>query len=387
VKGGSAKSAQRHIPVLQIGGVLVAGALAFYLVGFAPLFPVHYSSGEVAAVGTASSTNTFIPAPKYPPLDRADYDLRMWNMAGNGTSTVAMVAKALWFGQDTGGAATSTLNAAKKILWPIRQPYPKDGAILPFKRIVAYYGNFYSTGMGVLGQYPPDVMLGKLADTVAAWNAADPSTPVIPAIDYIAVTAQASAGSDGMYRARMPGSQIDKALELADEVHGIVILDVQVGLSNVQTEIPLLKKYLSMPNVHLAIDPEFSMKDGAKPGTEIGTFSSSDINWTINYLASLVKDNDLPPKILVVHRFTQGMVTGTKNIAPTPEVQVVIDMDGWGSQPKKLTTYNTWIVAQPVQFTGFKLFYKNDLKPPSTGMMTPSQVVKLSPKPLFIQYQ
>jgi hypothetical protein len=373
--------------VLQIGGVLVAGALAFYLVGFAPLFPVHYSSGEVAAVGTASSTNTFIPAPKYPPLDRADYDLRMWNMAGNGTSTVAMVAKALWFGQDTGGAATSTLNAAKKILWPIRQPYPKDGAILPFKRIVAYYGNFYSTGMGVLGQYPPDVMLGKLADTVAAWNAADPSTPVIPAIDYIAVTAQASAGSDGMYRARMPGSQIDKALELADEVHGIVILDVQVGLSNVQTEIPLLKKYLSMPNVHLAIDPEFSMKDGAKPGTEIGTFSSSDINWTINYLASLVKDNDLPPKILVVHRFTQGMVTGTKNIAPTPEVQVVIDMDGWGSQPKKLTTYNTWIVAQPVQFTGFKLFYKNDLKPPSTGMMTPSQVVKLSPKPLFIQYQ
>ena len=31
-------------------------------------------------------------------------------------------------------------------------PYPNPGALLPFHRIVAYYGNFYSTHMGVLGE-------------------------------------------------------------------------------------------------------------------------------------------------------------------------------------------------------------------------------------------
>jgi hypothetical protein len=222
---------------------------------------------------------------------------------------------------------------------------------------------------------------------VAKWKAADPSTPVIPAIDYIAVTAQGSAGADGKYRLRMPDSQIQEALTLANQEHGILILDIQVGLSNVQTEVPLLAPYLKLPNVELALDPEFSMKDGAKPGTEIGTMDAADINFAANYMAGLVRANNLPPKILVVHRFTEDMVTHYKNITPLPEVQLVMDMDGWGSQAKKLNTYLQVVEDEPVQFTGFKLFYKNDLRAPSTGMLTTSQILKLTPQPLFIQYQ
>jgi hypothetical protein len=95
----------------------------------------------------------------------------------------------------------------------------------------------------------------------------------------------------------------------------------------------------------------------------------------------------LPPKILVVHRFTQDMVTNYKKIAPLPEVEIVMDMDGWGSQAKKINTYQRVIAPEPVQFTGIKLFYKNDLKPPSTGMLTTSQVLSLTPAPIYIQYQ
>lgn len=54
-----------------------------------------------------------------------------------------------------------------------------------------------------------------------------------------------------------------------------------------------------------------------------------DINYTINYLSKIVKENNLPPKVLVVHRYTQKMVTNYLKIKPTPEVQVVIHMDGW----------------------------------------------------------
>src|SRR5580704_8653930 len=46
--------------------------------------------------------------------------------------------------------------------WPVRTAYPNVGAILPFKRIVAYYGNLYSKQMGVLGEYPPKEMLQRL---------------------------------------------------------------------------------------------------------------------------------------------------------------------------------------------------------------------------------
>jgi hypothetical protein len=143
-----------------------------------------------------------------------------------------------------------------------------------------------------------------------------------------------------------------------------------------------------MPNVHLGIDPEFSMKTGKRPGSVIGTFDAADINYAIEYLTALVKKNNLPPKILVVHRFTQPMVTNYKQIKPNPSVQVVMNMDGWGSPGKKTSTYQSFIYPQPVEYTGFKIFYKNDTK--KVGLekeMQPEQVLKLVPQPVYIQYQ
>jgi len=233
--------------------------------------------------------------------------------------------------------------------------------------------------MGVLGQYPTDIMLSKLANELAKWNAADPETPAIPAINYIAVTAQESPGAGGKYRLRMPDSQIDHALELAEMVNGIVILDVQVGLSTLQSELPALEKYLKMPNVHLGIDPEFSMKNKEKPGTVIGHFTAADVNYAAKYLATLVQENSLPPKVIVIHN--------ANLITPLPEVQIVMDMDGWGPPAKKIGTYTHFVAHEPVQFTGFKLFYRHDLKAPSTRLLTPDDLLKLTPKPLFIQYQ
>lgn len=280
-----------------------------------------------------------------------------------------------------------TSSTSKSTLWPPKTAYPLPGAILPFKRIVAYYGNLYSKGMGVLGQYPADEMLRRLNVEVKKWEAADPSTPVQPALHYIVTTAQGSPGKDKKYRLRMPDSEIDKVLKLAEKSNAIVFLDIQVALSNVQSEVPVLEKYLKMPNVHLGLDPEFAMKGGAKPGSVIGTMSAADINFAANYLAKLVKENNLPPKILIIHRFTEEMVTGYKSIKPLPEVQIVMDMDGWGFKAKKINTYQRVITIEPVQFTGFKLFYKNDVKGTKGGMMTPAEVLKLNPKPVYIQYQ
>ena len=271
--------------------------------------------------------------------------------------------------------------------WPVSGlPYPDAGAVLPFARIVAYYGNFYSTQMGILGEFPVPEVLARLASTTAMWAAADTSTPVLPALDYIAVAAQSSAGPDGMYRLRMPTSQIEKAIGMANQINGLVFLDIQIGLSSVETEVPLLAQYLKLPNVELSIDPEFAMHNGARPGTVIGSLDAADINFATQFLANIVRENNLPPKILVIHRFTQPMVTNYKKIMPPGEVQILMDMDGFGTPSNKLSTYADFIAAEPVQFTGFKLFYKNDV---SVGgrLMTPPELLRLTPRPSYIQYQ
>jgi hypothetical protein len=322
------------------------------------------ATATAAKSGAAATDTTIAPTPSGP-LDTALYNRLLVHLA-NGDSSRR---------------------------WPVKTAYPNPGAILPFKRIIAYYGNLYSKRMGVLGEYPPDEMIRMLKVELKKWQAADTTIPVVPALHYIAVTAQGSAGKDGKYRARMPFKQIDSVLHMAARINALVFLDVQVGFSDVQTEIPLLEKYLIMPNVHLGIDAEFAMKPGMRVGKNVGTYDAADVNWCSDYLTKLVKAHNLPPKVFIVHRWTQKMITNYKLIRPRPDVQIVMDMDGWGPQQLKMDTYKNYEWAQPVQFTGFKLFYKNDVKTlakvkfAATTMMTPKQVLALKPSPIYIQYQ
>lgn len=268
--------------------------------------------------------------------------------------------------------------------WPVMTVYPKAGAIFPYNRVVAYYGNLYSKRMGILGELPKQEMLDKLMGEVKKWEAVDSSLPVIPSLHYVAITAQTAGEKKRM---RMPFHQIDTIMNWAKEINALVFLDIQVGWSTLQEEIPSLEKYLQLPNVHLGIDPEFSMKLGDVPGKRIGTFDAEDINYAISYLDSLAKKNNIPPKILIVHRFTQGMVTNAAQITPTANVQVVMDMDGWGDKILKRSTWLRYIQKEPVQFAGFKLFYKNDTKKDPNGLYTPEELNKFIPKPIYIQYQ
>src|SRR6266404_7698943 len=79
--------------------------------------------------------------------------------------------------------------------WPVKDSFPPEGAILPFNRIIAYYGNLYSKNMGILGELPKDSMFKKLKTEVEKWQKADTLVHVVPALHYIAVTAQGSPGT------------------------------------------------------------------------------------------------------------------------------------------------------------------------------------------------
>jgi hypothetical protein len=275
---------------------------------------------------------------------------------------------------------------ATKMGWPVEMPAALPGSILPANRIVAYYGNPLSKRMGALGEYEPDEMLRRLEAEVEKWRKADPSTPVQPALHLIAVVAQGDAGPSGKFRTIMRDSLIEVVYGWAKSKNAILFLDIQTGHSDIRELLPRFDKFLSRPDVHLGIDPEFMMKSGHKPGAKIGTTDAADVNYAASHLAQLTKTHNLPPKILVVHRFTKNGVTNASNITLRPEVQLVMHMDGWGAPWLKRDSYKFFIVKEPVQFTGFKLFYHNDTKK-GDPLMTPDDLLKLRPVPLYIQYQ
>jgi hypothetical protein len=276
---------------------------------------------------------------------------------------------------------------AKRCGWPVNGPAPLPGAILPQKRIVAYYGNPLSKRMGALGEYPRDEMVRRLQCEVAKWEKADPSMPVQPALHLIAVVAQGEPGKAGQYRMVMPDKVVNEVYDWAKEAKAIMFIDIQTGHSDIRSILPRFEWLLKNPDVHLGMDPEFNLiKSGRKPGSKIGTYDASDVNYAVGFLKELVKKYNLPPKVLIVHRFTRDMVTNAKRIQPCPEVQVVMNMDGWGAPWLKRDSYRDYIISEPVQYTGFKLFYHNDTKK-GDALMTPQDLLRLNPRPVYIQYQ
>jgi hypothetical protein len=271
--------------------------------------------------------------------------------------------------------------AAKRDTFPT-PPTPLPGSVLPGCRIVAFYGNPLSTRMGIMGALPPDKMIAKLDSQARTFEVADSTMPVVRALELITPVAQGSPGPKGLWRTRMADTLIDRVARLAAAHNHLFILDVQVGKSTVAAELEPLVQFLKRPYVHLALDPEFSMKGTEPPGKKIGTMDAADVNAAIDLLAKLVDENHLPPKVLIVHRFTQRMLTNHEKIKRDPRVQVVIDMDGFGPPSLKLGSYQAYVHDRPVQYYGIKLFYKND-KP----LFSASDVMRLNPIPQYIQYQ
>ena len=80
------------------------------------------------------------------------------------------------------------------------------------------------------------------------------------------------------------------------------------------------------------------------------------------------------------------MLKNYQQIKTRSEVQLVINMDGFGFPAKKKDTYYYCIYKEPLQFAGFKLFYKNDIQQVKP-LMAPADILKLKPQPIYIQYQ
>ncbi len=259
---------------------------------------------------------------------------------------------------------------------------PVTTSALATYRLVTFYGHPFDERMGVLGEYNPAVVIQKLKEQTAAYTAADPSRPGLCTIELIASVAQGSPGADGLYIARTPTAEIEKWAQLTQQQGCLLLLDIQMGYDTVDNDIKAILPFLQRPNVHLAIDPEFHVKRGKIPGESFGSLSAAEVAGAMQTLQGLVKQYNLPDKILVLHQFREDMLPDKANIKPMKNVDLVVMMDGWGLPQAKVANYNAFVHDEPIQYGGIKLFYKQD-----EPLLTPAEVIHLDPTPLVISFQ
>ncbi|MCC7008484.1 MAG: hypothetical protein IT184_06680 [Acidobacteria bacterium] len=257
---------------------------------------------------------------------------------------------------------------------------PGSGAFLDDHLVVTWYGNPRTSRMGVLGATSGPERAESLRRQAKEYAALTPKR-IVMAYHLIAVIAQPDPGRDGRYRRRETRETIQAMLDEARANGFRLVLDIQPGHSTVAEEVQALAPFLGEPEVDLALDPEFTMPDETPPGRKIGTMRAADVNAAIDALESIVRTRRLPRKMLIVHQFTHNMLPDKPAIRRSSLVDVVLNMDGFGSPSLKRSTWR-FVMREPLAYTGFKLFYKQD-----TDLMSPAEVLALQPTPSVVVYQ
>ena len=163
----------------------------------------------------------------------------------------------------------------------------------------------------------------------------------------------------------------------------LLIVDTQIGWSDALTESKALEPLLKLPFVHLALDPEFATKgEHLAPGKTIGTIDAAAVNDVQAYLGAIVRREGLPRKMLMLHQFRGDMITNATRIVPDPDIEVVVDMDGFGSPSTKVDAYEQFALASYSERPGIKLFFEWD-----EPMMTPAEWTKFQRPPDLVVYQ
>ncbi len=283
-------------------------------------------------------------------------------------------------------AATSTPSAPPPEPPPApRGPeLPQGGReIFPAHRLVGYCG---TPGAPALGRLAGDLgARTKAIQSLAAKYAQE--RKVLPLFELIAVVVQGAPGPDGKWRHRVADSVVDEYLAAARAAKGLLLLNIQPGQSDFMTEVRHFERYLREPDVGIALDPEWAMKPKQKPGVYYGQASGATINEVGELMAKIVKELDLPEKVLVFHQMNGWVLKDEEVLAAHPGVVLVKSVDGFGPKGAKINTYKFLVKTMPaVVHAGFKLFYDEDTTNGGT-LMKPEEVLALTPLPEYVMYE
>jgi hypothetical protein len=247
--------------------------------------------------------------------------------------------------------------------------------------LVTWYGNPRSAAMGILGEQTGRERADALRAQAAAYRPLTSRT-VVPAYHLVATVALCTPGADQKYRRRETADVIGALLAEARREGFRLILDIQPGRSTIAAEVAALSPFLGEPDVDLALDPEYDVTDCQVPGQVIGGMPASEVNDAIDALDRLVAARQLPPKVLIVHQFRLDMLPDKLRIRRSPNVDLALVMDGFGSRSLKLASYRAVMRQGQLDYPGIKLFYRQD-----SNLFEPADVLALRPLPAVVIYQ
>jgi hypothetical protein len=258
---------------------------------------------------------------------------------------------------------------------------PRGGTrIFPDFRVVAYAGTPGIPALGALGDGPLEASVRRLRRQAKPYHRR--GRPVLPALDLIQTICSSGPGEDGRFRYRRPMRIVDRHLAAARRARALLLIHIQPGRSTFIEELRPYRRYLSEPDVGIALDPEWRMGPGQRPGKVIGSADADEINAVSAYMDRVVEREGLPQKLLVAHQFTANMIRRRSRVRQRGGVAVTISIDGVGSRALKEGTYGRLARSGDGLYDGFKLFYEEDGR-----VMTPRQVMALRPQPDFVVYE
>jgi hypothetical protein len=263
------------------------------------------------------------------------------------------------------------------------QELPGGGYLLfPGRRLVALYGHAWAPELGVLGEQTPGEAVERIRPIAAEY--AEEGLVVVPAFELIATVADSRAGADGNYSNETSREDLRPWIEAAGEAGLYVLLDLQPGRSDFLTQARLYEEFLRLPHVGLALDPEWRLGPDQFHLQQYGSVPAAEINEVSAWLAGLVREENLPQKMLLLHQFRLSMLPDREAVVVPSELAVVIQMDGQGTLEAK---YETWAAvtagtADAGWFWGWKNFYDED-----APMATAAQVLELQPSVVYVSYQ
>lgn len=210
---------------------------------------------------------------------------------------------------------------------------------------------------------------------------------VTPVVELIATTAHREPGADGMYRSRASDTTIRAYLAQARALHGLLLLNIQPGRADFLPEVQAYRQWLTQPDVGVALDPEWAVDPGVVPGRTFGHTTGAELDTVATYLGDLAQHAHLPDKVMVYHQVAATVVRDETGLTPHPGVSAVKVVDGIGSPAAKTATWKTLMTTKPpTVLPGFKLFFHEDTRH-SAPLMTPTQVLDLTPHPAYILYE
>jgi hypothetical protein len=261
---------------------------------------------------------------------------------------------------------------------------PGGGRVMfPGRRLVALYGHPGAASLGVLGEQGVAAAVAR-AYRVARRYRKLSRVPVVPSFELIATVAQRSAGADGNYSGESSVRTLLPWVKAAGRNGMLVLLDLQPGRADLLDQAIRYRRLLRMPQVGLAVDPEWKLGPRQKPLQQIGSIGAAEINRTSAWLARLTREEHLPQKLFVVHQFRLSMIGHEERLRTDhPELALLVHMDGQGGAAQKLATWRSVTAARPDRtWLGWKNFYDED-----HPMFSPEQTMARRPTPVMISYQ